>query len=737
MSSTGAGSSSTSSRLAFAWRSRRSCAPTRRRDRSSARRSLGRRVGDPAWAACWWTRPRSSRDGSLVRSRRRRRPVERRRRLRGCPRRDRSLPDIATTSSCSPGRGEELLTEACEAARREDRVGMTEPELAAWAEPTAVVRALPFMAHLPPTVRNLVLAGFEERTYRFGETVSTPEDDAFVVVVEGEVRVDRRAAPIARRSRSASSVRARRAASGRSSRTTRRRSPCAPPRAPCACCGSTAVSRSPSPARTPRRRRRSRSRRTRSGSRAFLRTDETFRELDAVGVELSSDGVAGDDAHDGDGRSCGKASQTDQLVDRGVGPARRAQRARARLGATCASSAPAMCSARSARSTGQRGLTTVTAASDCSAARARRRRARPARRARSDIRLEARGPRTTPPQPHRGPAARLRGGERGLSGVDAASAAASALAGRAYRGGRGRRPRNRCAPSHGLRPRRFPFVRQIDFADCGAAALAMVCRAFGRKVSLPFIRHVAGTGQDGTSLRGIMRAAEEAGLEGHALKASEGSARRAAAAGDPALGGQPLDRPLRRRGRSRTGRRPGPRPAAASVVPRSRRSGAGGARRSDRRRGWTTLRSSTSTSGWVRPFVRPMRCTLAIATVLAIAGDGLQLLAPVLTQRVVDAAPSRALRACVAARSWSSWPSCSPDSAVSLFQRRMLARAAVRLDGDALDFVSGRLLAAAAQVLRGAPHRRHRASAEWTAPGAFAARPGNRRRPVGRRSSSS
>jgi CRP-like cAMP-binding protein len=65
---------------------------------------------------------------------------------------------------------------------------MSEREFAAWAEPTAVVRALPFMAVLPPAVRNLVLAGFEERTYRFGETVVTPEDGAFVVVVEGEVR---------------------------------------------------------------------------------------------------------------------------------------------------------------------------------------------------------------------------------------------------------------------------------------------------------------------------------------------------------------------------------------------------------------------------------------------------------------------------------------------------------------------------------------------------------------------
>src|SRR5262245_59375387 len=66
---------------------------------------------------------------------------------------------------------------------------MAELELPAWAASTAVVRALPFLAQLAPEVRNVVLAGFEERAYRFGETVSTPDDGAFIVVVEGEMRV--------------------------------------------------------------------------------------------------------------------------------------------------------------------------------------------------------------------------------------------------------------------------------------------------------------------------------------------------------------------------------------------------------------------------------------------------------------------------------------------------------------------------------------------------------------------
>ena len=70
-------------------------------------------------------------------------------------------------------------------------------------------------------------------------------------------------------------------------------------------------------------------------------------------------------------------------------------------------------------------------------------------------------------------------------------------------------------------PRRFPFVRQIDQFDCGAACVAMLCRAFGHNVSLPFVRQSVGTGVDGTSLRGIQRGGELAGLEVRALKASK------------------------------------------------------------------------------------------------------------------------------------------------------------------------------------------------------------------------
>ena len=88
--------------------------------------------------------------------------------------RERTLPDAGDQAAVARAR-----RRAAGGGRRAGFVpgrcaGMSELEFAAWAEPTAVVRALPFMARLPSAVRNLVLAGFEERNYRFGETVLAP-----------------------------------------------------------------------------------------------------------------------------------------------------------------------------------------------------------------------------------------------------------------------------------------------------------------------------------------------------------------------------------------------------------------------------------------------------------------------------------------------------------------------------------------------------------------------------------
>lgn len=70
------------------------------------------------------------------------------------------------------------------------------------------------------------------------------------------------------------------------------------------------------------------------------------------------------------------------------------------------------------------------------------------------------------------------------------------------------------------RIRRIPFVQQIDEMDCGAASLAMICRHFGRNVSLARIRQLCHTSADGTSLKALCAAANELGLAARALKVS-------------------------------------------------------------------------------------------------------------------------------------------------------------------------------------------------------------------------
>src|SRR5206468_3886593 len=79
------------------------------------------------------------------------------------------------------------------------------------------------------------------------------------------------------------------------------------------------------------------------------------------------------------------------------------------------------------------------------------------------------------------------------------------------------------ADEHGLfrkrgkRIRKIDHIMQIDEMDCGAASLAMICRHFGRKVSLARIRQLCHTATDGTRLKAVSRAATELGLAARAL----------------------------------------------------------------------------------------------------------------------------------------------------------------------------------------------------------------------------
>lgn len=70
------------------------------------------------------------------------------------------------------------------------------------------------------------------------------------------------------------------------------------------------------------------------------------------------------------------------------------------------------------------------------------------------------------------------------------------------------------------RQRKFTFVQQVDEMDCGVACLAMVCRAFGKRVSPGRLRSMMHTSVDGTSLGDIVSAAIELGLAARTARVS-------------------------------------------------------------------------------------------------------------------------------------------------------------------------------------------------------------------------
>jgi ABC-type bacteriocin/lantibiotic exporter with double-glycine peptidase domain len=63
-------------------------------------------------------------------------------------------------------------------------------------------------------------------------------------------------------------------------------------------------------------------------------------------------------------------------------------------------------------------------------------------------------------------------------------------------------------------------VRQNDITDCGAACLATVARTHGLRVSIAMIRQHAGTDTRGTSVLGLVEAAQQLGFEARGVRGS-------------------------------------------------------------------------------------------------------------------------------------------------------------------------------------------------------------------------
>ena len=58
----------------------------------------------------------------------------------------------------------------------------------------------------------------------------------------------------------------------------------------------------------------------------------------------------------------------------------------------------------------------------------------------------------------------------------------------------------------------FPYIKQHDETDCGAACLGMICQYYGRSIGLNRLRDMANVSREGTSLSALAEAAENLGF---------------------------------------------------------------------------------------------------------------------------------------------------------------------------------------------------------------------------------
>ncbi len=242
------------------------------------------------------------------------------------------------------------------------------------------------------------------------------------------------------------------------------------------------------------------------------------------------------------------------------------------------------------------------------------------------------------------------------------------------------------------RRRGFPFVAQIDQMDCGAASLAMVCRHFGRKVSLARIRALCHTASDGTSLRAICAAATELGLAARALKVSPGHLDQMPL---PAICHWDGNHWLVLHGVSPThvwvtdpgkGRQRVPRDVFLSKW-------SGYTALFDYTAAFSETPESTSTLGWLKPFLVGHGRTIALAFGLAGLVSLLTLLFPVLTQYVVDKVIIDRDIGLLPLVLLAMTTALVFLLAANLIQQYLLSFVAVRIDSAVLDFLTRRLLA--------------------------------------------
>ena len=243
----------------------------------------------------------------------------------------------------------------------------------------------------------------------------------------------------------------------------------------------------------------------------------------------------------------------------------------------------------------------------------------------------------------------------------------------------------------GQRVRKMEHIEQIDEMDCGAASLGMICRHFGRKVSLARIRQLCHTATDGTSLKALCRAASELGLAARALKVSLRN-----------LNLMPLPAIVHWEGNHWI--------VLYDVEPDFVRVAdpAMGLRKIPRREfeakwtGYAALFDYTTAFehapeskpalAWIVPFLARFKVILLQVLGLAVAVSVLQLMFPVFTQMVVDRVIVENDIGLLKTILLGMFAAIIFVQLSTLAQEYLLAFAAVRLDTSILDFLSRKLL---------------------------------------------
>ena len=245
---------------------------------------------------------------------------------------------------------------------------------------------------------------------------------------------------------------------------------------------------------------------------------------------------------------------------------------------------------------------------------------------------------------------------------------------------------------HRKRIRRFPLILQNDSTEAGATSLAMICRYYGRKVSLAHVREVVHTSVDGTSLSGISQGAEALGFKVSAAKVSEDrldsmplpammhftnnhwvvlfhiDARHAWVV-DPARGRRRLERAELEANWSGF---------AALIAPTE---------------ALMEVPEQHSPLSWYLQFFKPYRRTLLVALALAFLSAAGSMLIPVLSKVIVDKVIHLHDIGLLSGLVLAMFGALFLSVVVTIVQRLLISRIAVRVDRASLNTLSQVLLA--------------------------------------------